>query len=144
MPVIKIKKTLESAKIPTGKMESAGYDLYSINNEPVSIQPGETKQFDTGIAMAIPDGYWGGIYARSGIATNKGLRPANCTGVIDPDYRGNIKVALHNDTDKIQTVNPHSRIAQIVFHKREVAHFTEVGTLDDTERGASGFGSTGE
>jgi dUTP pyrophosphatase len=141
---IKIKKLTETATIPTcGTAESAGYDLYGDNDDVIQIAPHSTIKIPTGIAMAIPNGYFGAIYARSGLATKKGLRPSNCVGILDADYRGNIIVALHNDTDELMEVNPHERIAQLIIQKFEPIVFNEVEELDDTERGVGGFGSTG-
>jgi dUTP pyrophosphatase len=141
---IKIKKLTETATIPTcGTAESAGYDLYGDNNDVIQIAPHSTIKIPTGIAMAIPNGYFGAVYARSGLATKKGLRPSNCVGILDADYRGNVIVALHNDTDELMEVNPHERIAQLVIQKFEPIVFNEVEELDDTERGVGGFGSTG-
>lgn len=141
---IKIKKLSETATIPTcGTAESAGYDLYGDNNDVIQIAPHSTIKIPTGIAMAIPNGYFGAVYARSGLATKKGLRPSNCVGILDADYRGNVIVALHNDTDELMEVNPHERIAQLVIQKFEPIIFNEVEELDDTERGVGGFGSTG-
>lgn len=122
---------------------AAGADLYACMGEDVSIKAGETKLFHTGIAMQIPDGLVGLIYARSGIATKRGLAPANKVGVIDSDYRGEIMVALHNHSDKEATIADGERIAQIVFTPYMAANFSVVEELDDTERGAGGFGSTG-
>lgn len=141
---IKIKKLSETATIPTcGTAESAGYDLYGDNDDMIQIAPHSTIKIPTGIAMAIPNGYFGAVYARSGLATKKGLRPSNCVGILDADYRGNVIVALHNDTDELMEVNPHERIAQLVVQKFEPIIFNEVEELDDTERGVGGFGSTG-
>jgi dUTP pyrophosphatase len=141
---IKIKKLTETATIPTcGTAESAGYDLYGDNDDVIQIAPHSTIKIPTGIAMAIPSGYFGAVYARSGLATKKGLRPSNCVGILDADYRGNVIVALHNDTDELMEVNPHERIAQLVIQKFEPIVFNEVEELDDTERGVGGFGSTG-
>jgi dUTP pyrophosphatase len=141
---IKIKKLTETATIPTcGTAESAGYDLYGDNDDVIQIAPHSTIKIPTGIAMAIPNGYFGAVYARSGLATKKGLRPSNCVGILDADYRGNVIVALHNDTDELMEVNPHERIAQLVIQKFEPIVFNEVEELDDTERGVGGFGSTG-
>lgn len=141
---INIKKLTETATIPTcGSVEAAGYDLYGDNNNVIQIAPHSTVKISTGIAMAIPNGYFGGVYARSGLASKKGLRPANCTGVIDADYRGEIIVALHNDTDELMEINPHERIAQLIIQKFETIVFNEVEELDKTERGEGGFGSTG-
>jgi dUTP pyrophosphatase len=141
---INIKKLTETATIPTcGTAESAGYDLYGDNDDVIQIAPHSTIKIPTGIAMAIPNGYFGAVYARSGLATKKGLRPSNCVGILDADYRGNVIVALHNDTDELMEVNPHERIAQLVIQKFEPIVFNEVEELDDTERGVGGFGSTG-
>jgi dUTP pyrophosphatase len=141
---IKIKKLTETATIPTcGTAESAGYDLYGDNNDVIQIAPHSTIKIPTGIAMAIPNGYFGAVYARSGLATKKGLRPSNCVGILDADYRGNVIVALHNDTDELMEVNPHERIAQLIIQKFEHIVFNEVEELDETERGVGGFGSTG-
>jgi dUTP pyrophosphatase len=141
---IKIKKLTETATIPTcGTAESAGYDLYGDNNDVIQIAPHSTIKIPTGIAMAIPNGYFGAVYARSGLATKKGLRPSNCVGILDADYRGNVIVALHNDTDELMEVNPHERIAQLIIQKFEPIVFNEVEELDETERGVGGFGSTG-
>jgi dUTP pyrophosphatase len=141
---INIKKLTETAIIPTcGTAESAGYDLYGDNDDVIQIAPHSTIKIPTGIAMAIPSGYFGAVYARSGLATKKGLRPSNCVGILDADYRGNVIVALHNDTDELMEVNPHERIAQLVIQKFEPIVFNEVEELDDTERGVGGFGSTG-
>ena len=97
----------------------------------------------TGLALAIPAGYFGGVFARSGLASKQGLRPANCVGVIDADYRGECTVALHNDTDAPRTVAPGDRIAQLVILPFLAAEFAEADALDETDRGAGGFGSTG-
>lgn len=141
---INIKKLTETATIPTcGSVEAAGYDLYGDNNNVIQIAPHSTVKISTGIAMAIPNEYFGAVYARSGLATKKGLRPANCVGVIDADYRGDIIVALHNDTDELMEVNPHERIAQLIIQKFEPIVFNEVEELNKTERGEGGFGSTG-
>lgn len=141
---IKIKKLTETATIPTcGTAESAGYDLYGDNDDVIQIAPHSTVKIPTGIAMAIPNGYFGAVYARSGLATKKGLRPSNCVGILDADYRGNVIVALHNDTDELMEVNPHERIAQLIIQKFEHIVFNEVEELDETERGVGGFGSTG-
>ena len=97
-----------------------------------------------GIAVAIPDGYFGGIYARSGLSSKEGLRPANCTGVVDADYRGEIKVALHNDSEDVRTIEPAQKIAQLVVQPFLSVTFDEVLSLDETDRGEGGFGSTGK
>lgn len=137
-----IKKLNENATVPTyGSVSAAGADLYSC--ETVTVAPGETVLVHTGIAMAIPDGYVGLIYARSGLATKRGLAPANKVGVIDSDYRGEVMVALHNHGKVEQTVDAGERIAQIVFTPYVAADFCVVEELDTTDRGAGGFGSTG-
>ena len=146
---INFKKLTNSAKIPTrGSEYAAGYDLYADfdcqeANNVVQIAPHSTFKVTTNIAMEIPEGYFGAIYARSGLATKKGLRPANAVGVVDSDYRGNIIVALHNDTDENQSVSQGERIAQLVIQPFLPVDFNEVDLLSDTERGANGFGSTG-
>ena len=113
---MKIKKLTNTAIIPTrGSDKAAGYDLYADTNEVVKILPHKTKKISTGLAIMVPEGYYGAIFARSGLSTKKGLRPANCTGVIDSDYRGDVIVALHNDSEEVQTIEPHERIAQLVI-----------------------------
>lgn len=145
---IRIKRLNNNAVIPTkGSEYAAGYDLYAeIPSEvkTVGVHPGETIKFRTGIAMEIPEGYFGAVYARSGLSTKKGLRPANCVGVVDSDYRGEICVFLHNDSNKIWAIENHDRIAQLVIQKFEPVEFEEVKELSDTSRGADGFGSTGK
>lgn len=140
-----IKFLNDVAKMPTrGSDYAAGYDLYAATDDAVEIKPGETKPIGTGLVMEIPSGFFGAIFARSGLATKRGLRPANCVGVVDSDYRGEIIVALHNDSDIPQIINPEDRIAQIVFMPYGVIdHFEVVDELSDTERGEGGFGSTG-
>ena len=139
---MKIKKLCENATVPTyGSKCAAGADLYSC--EAVTVRTGETVLVHTGIAMAIPEGYVGLIYARSGLATKRGLAPANKVGVIDSDYRGEIMVALHNHGAADQTVELGERIAQIVFTPYFAACFDVVDELDETERQDGGFGSTG-
>jgi dUTP pyrophosphatase len=124
-----------------GSSWAAGHDLYSCGR--YFIEPHTTLKIGTGIAMEIPEGYFGAVFARSGLATKHGLRPANCVGVIDADYRGELIVALHNDTDMVQEVSEGERIAQIVICPYLPVDFTEVRELSSTERGAGGFGSTG-
>ena len=141
---IKLKKLMENAKLPSaGSIKAAGYDLYSCLEEQVTILPHETKMIGTGLAVAIPEGYFGGIFARSGLAAKQGLRPANCVGVVDADYRGEIKVALHNDTEQPHTIKGGERIAQLVVIPFLSLEFEEADELDETERGAGGFGHTG-
>ena len=141
---IRIKKLSDTAKLPQrGSEKAAGYDLYADTQEEITIAPYTTQMIGTGIAMEIPEGYFGAIFARSGLAAKKGLRPGNCVGVVDSDYRGEWKIALHNDTDLPQTIAPHERIAQMVVIPFLPVEFTEAADLSDTERGAGGFGSTG-
>lgn len=139
---IRIKKLLDNAVIPTqGTPGSAGYDLYAAQG--MGIQAGETVAIDTGLAMAIPDGYFGAVFARSGLSKNEGLRPCNCVGVIDPSYRGSIIVALHNDSKFDRVVKIGERIAQLVILPYSEVRFFETNDLGTTERGEGGFGSTG-
>lgn len=140
---VKMKKLHPDAVVPTfGTEFSAGADLYSCE-EDVVINPGETKFIGTGIATAIPVGTVGLIYARSGLACKKGLAPANKVGVIDSDYRGEIKVALHNHGVEPQTVVKGERVAQMVIAPFFAVDYEVVDELSETERGAGGFGSTG-
>ncbi len=142
---IQLKKLSESALLPVrGSEYAAGYDLFSDIDSDVSIAPHETKLIGTGISVAIPDGYFGGIYARSGLSSKEGLRPANCTGVIDSDYRGEIKVPVHNDSNEIRVISPNQKIAQMIIQPFLSVEFEEVDSLDDTARGSKGFGSTGK
>ena len=142
---VKIKKLNKSAIIPTrGSNQAAGYDLYACVDTPVNIPAHCTEKIPTGLAIEIPDGYFGGIFARSGLATKHGLRPSNCCGVVDSDYRGNVIVALHNDTNEEKLIMPGERIAQLVVLPYLPIIFEEVEELTDTERGDSGFGSTGK
>ena len=141
---VKIHLLTDNAKVPVcGSQYSAGYDLHSICDEKITIGPHETVKMRTGIALEIPEGYFGAIFARSGIATKRGLRPANCTGVVDSDYRGEIIVALHNDTDLLQIIEPGERIAQLVIMPYLNVEFEEADALNETQRGSKGFGSTG-
>ena len=142
---IRIKKLKENAIIPTrGSSSAAGYDLYACLEKPVLIAPGETVQIGTGLTAEIPEGYFGACFARSGLAFREGLRPANCVGVVDSDYRGEYIVALHNDSETVRTVISGERIAQLVILPYLTAEFVESDTLSGTERGAGGFGSTGK
>ena len=139
---MKIKKLNENATVPTyGSAAAAGADLYSC--EALTVRSGETVLVHTGIAMAIPDGYVGLIYARSGLATKRGLAPANKVGVVDSDYRGEWMVALHNHTDASVTIEGGERVAQMCIIPCVQAEFALVDELSDTQRGAGGFGSTG-
>ena len=142
---INIKKLHEDTIVPSkGSKYSAGFDLYAyLEEDKIEINPGETKMIGTGIALEVPIGYFAGIFARSGIASKRNLRPANCTGVVDSDYRGEVKVALFNDSDKIQIVENRERIAQLIIIPFLDVDFNEVDELEETDRDASGFGSTG-
>ena len=141
---MKIKLLNNLAKIPTkGSEYAAGWDLYAATNYDIHIPPHQTVKIDTGIAIAIPQGFFGAIFARSGIATKQGLRPANCVGVIDADYRGPVIVDLHNDSDEDQIVLAGSRIAQLIVIKYLGLDLEVVDDLDETDRGDGGFGSTG-
>ena len=142
---IKIKRLSDTAKIPTRESScAAGYDLYADIPEDITINPHETMKINTGVAMEIPEGYFGGIAARSGLATKEGLRPANCYGIVDSDYRGQIIVALHNDSDVERVVTPQERIGQIIIQPYLNVTFCEVDDLTETEIGSNGFGSTGK
>ena len=140
---VNIKKLREGAVVPTyGSEYAAGADLYACTDGAV-IKPHETVVIPTGIAIELPLGYAGLIYARSGLATKKGLAPANKVGVVDCDYRGEVMVALHNHSDEVQKVLPGERIAQLIITPYITAQFTECGELSQTVRGSGGFGSTG-
>lgn len=158
---IEIQKLTDTAKIPTrGSEYAAGYDLYvdtrstpglndyrddfRKNQGIIFIPPHTNAKLSTGISVAIPKGYFGAIFARSGLASKQGLRPANCVGVIDADYRGPVMVALHNDSNITAQVNDGERIAQLVILPCQDIEFEEVDTLDTTDRGSGGFGSTGK
>lgn len=140
---VKIRRLNKNATFPTkGSVQAAGFDLYACIEGPQDIGPHETKMIGTGFAFAIPDGYFGALFARSGLA-KKGLRPANCVGVVDSDYRGEVMVALHNDSESVMTVEPNQRIAQLCVIPYLQVELEECTDLDETERGAGGFGSTG-
>lgn len=144
MSTVKFVKLNKDAIVPTyGTVSAAGADLYALPQEDIVIKPGETVLVHTGIAMQIPDGYAGFIFARSGIATKRGLAPANKVGVIDSDYRGEIMVALHNHSNTQQAISGGERIAQMVIMPYLKAEFCESDSLDETDRAAGGFGSTG-
>lgn len=145
METIKVKRTDKNAKIPMhGSEHAAGYDLYACTTNPITIPPHSTVKVGTGLAMEIPNGYFGAIFARSGLATKQGLRPANAVGVIDSDFRNEVIVALHNDTVLPKTIEPKERIAQLVVIPYLPLEFELVDELSDTERGGGGFGSTGK
>lgn len=142
---VNIKKLNEKAIIPTyGTEYSAGFDLYSVSDEEITINPHETVFIKTGLAIEIPIGYGGFIFARSGLSTKKGLAPANKVGIIDADYRGEIMVALYNQTNEAKTIDAHERIAQMVIMPFICANFIETNELSETKRGNNGFGSTGQ
>lgn len=142
---INIKKLNPEATIPTyGTEFSAGADLYACLEEPTRINPGETLVIKTGLAMEIPTGYAGLVYARSGLATKRGLAPANKVSVIDSDYRGELMIPLHNHSNESQIIEKNERIAQIIFTPYLQGMFHEVDRLNETDRGLGGFGSTGK
>ena len=142
---IKFAKLRPDAMMPTqGSEYAAGYDLYACDMSVVEIPPHTTAKVGTGLSIQPPHGYFGAIFARSGLASKQGLRPANCVGVCDEDYTGEYIVALHNDTDETQTIKHGDRIAQLVFVPYLNVNFKEVDTLDKTKRGSDGFGSTGK
>lgn len=141
---LRVKEIIPGAQVPTrGTEYSAGLDLYACENH--TIEPGMTEIVHTGIAVEVPPGCFGGIYARSGIALHKGLRPANCTGIVDADFRGEVLVALHNDSPAQQTISKGDRVAQLIIQpyvRPEVIALAD--ELHQTERGAGGFGHTGD
>ena len=143
--LINVKKLRENATLPTrGSAQAAGYDLYAcIDGGSVTIAPHSTEKIGTGLAIAVPDGYFGAIFARSGLASRQDLRPANCVGVIDSDYRGECFIALHNDGTQERVVRHGDRIAQLVLLPFLPMEFEEADTLSETARGEGGFGSTG-
>ena len=141
---VKIKKLNPNAHIPTaGSDKAAGYDLYACIEEAIEIQPQKMAKIGTGIAITPPEGYFGAIFARSGLSTKRGLRPANCVGACDEDYTGEYIVVLYNDSNTIQTVEPGERIAQLIFLPYISVNMIEIDELEETERGDGGFGSTG-
>lgn len=145
MNTIRVKKLDPRAILPTyGSAEAAGADLYACLTEPLTIHPGEVAWITTGIALEIPKGCAGLVYARSGLACKRGLAPANKVGVIDSDYRGEIKVVLLNHGKEDQVIAHGERIAQFVITPVLTTVYEEVTELDNTERGVSGFGSTGK
>ncbi len=142
---IRIKKLSDTAGIPErGSSSAAGYDLRADVQEPVIVAPHETRMIPTGLSLEIPEGYFGGIFARSGLAAREGLRPSNCVGVVDSDYRGPVMVALHNDSEEARTVDPYERIAQLIILPFLAAEFELCEELAETVRGKGGFGSTGK
>ncbi len=142
---VNIKKLTETAIVPDrGSAYAAGYDLFADVKDALEITPHTTAMIPTGIAMEIPEGYFGGIFARSGLASKEALRPANCVGVVDADYRGEVKVALHNDGDVVRAITPGQKVAQLVIVPFLSVEFNEVEMLNETVRGVGGFGSTGK
>ena len=140
--VAKFIKLRDTAVVPVkGSTLAAGYDVYAAEEK--SIAPQCTELIPTGLAIQPPEGYCVKIYARSGLATKQGLRPANCVGICDEDYTGEYMVALHNDSDEMRHIKPGERIAQMTFEPYYSVDFIEVESLDKTERGNGGFGSTG-
>lgn len=145
MEKVAVKKLREGAILPTfGSAQAAGADLYACLERDVTIAPGETAFIPTGLAMELPRGYAGLIYARSGLACKQGLAPANKVGVVDSDYRGEFIVALHNHGAQTQTIAHGERIAQLVITPVLIPEYVEVERLSETDRGAGGFGSTGK
>ena len=145
MSSIRVKKVHPNATIPTyGSAEAAGADLYACLEETVVIQPGEVFWVPTGIALEVPKGCAGLIYARSSLGTKRGLAPANKVGVVDSDYRGEVKVVLFNHSKEPQTLEPHERVAQLIITPVLTPAYEEVEALSDTSRGVGGFGSTGK
>lgn len=145
MEAIRVKKLRQKAILPTyGSAEAAGADLYACLEEPITIAPGESVFVPTGLAMELPKGYAGLIYARSGLACKRGLAPANKVGVVDSDYRGEFMVVLHNHGSENQCIAHGERIAQLVITPVFTPGFTEVAELEDTLRASGGFGSTGK
>ena len=154
---VKIKRLSETAQLPTKNFDSdAAFDLYADikdtfkpfgtaeNEKGVKVMPGQTVKIGTGVAMEIPERYWGAIYARSGLATKQGLRPANAVGVVDSHYRGEIIVAIHNDSNEVQIIHHGDRIAQFMLAPVIETSFEEVSGLSDSDRGEGSFGSSGK
>ena len=141
---LRIKKLRDNAQMPTyGSEYAAGADMYAALDEAVTIEPGETKFIPTGLAFEIPEGYAGFVHARSGLASKRGLAPANKVGVIDADYRGEVMVALHNHGKESQTVETGERVAQMIIAPFVAVNYVFSDELDETVRGEGGFGSTG-
>ena len=143
---VKVKKLNSAAILPRrGSARAAGYDLFACLPEEgeIVLQPGETRRIPLGLALALPEGTFGAVFARSGLAPRQGLRPPNCVGVVDSDYRGENMVPLHNDSGVPQTIRHGDRVAQMVVLPYLAVDFLEADALDETERGEGGFGSTG-
>ena len=144
MTNIPVKILNDKAILPTkGSEYAAGYDLYAATDKEIVIPPHTTLKIGTGLAVELPEGTFGAIFARSGLATKKGLRPANCVGIIDSDYRGELIVAVHNDTDLPQTVDTNERIAQFIVMPYYMIEFNKTDNLSETKRGEGGFGASG-
>lgn len=145
MEAIRVKKLREGALLPTyGTAQAAGADLYACLEAPLTIAPGETAWVTTGLALEVPEGCAGLVYARSGLATKRGLAPANKVGVIDSDYRGEITVVLYNHGSEAQSISSGERIAQLIITPVLTPAYTETDRLTETLRGTGGFGSTGK
>lgn len=141
---LKIKKVRENAKIPTrGTDGAAGFDLYACIDEPITLNKGDTALIPTGIAIAVPNKYAAFIHSRSGLSIKKGICLLNSVGVVDSDYRGEVCVGVIKATDGPYTIEPFERIAQMVIKPVEIPTLVETTELDETDRGAGGFGSTG-
>lgn len=142
--LLRVKRVSPTAILPKQQTAgAAGIDLCADLPEDVVINPHETVMISSGLAFEIPAGYFGAIYARSGLSTKRGLRPANCVGVIDSDYRGPVGLPLHNDTDEVRVVQPGDRVAQMVIQEAFGVILEEADELSETDRGSGGFGSTG-
>lgn len=126
-----------------GSTEAAGYDVFACIDETIMVLPHSTVKIPTGLAFSIPKEHFLGVFARSGLATKEGLRPSNCVGIVDSDYRGDVIVALHNDSDEIRYIEPNEKIAQLILIPYVAWDIKEVNELDETKRGGNGFGSTG-
>ena len=145
MQTVRVKKLHPNAQLPTfGSAYAAGADLYACLEAAVTIQPGDTFWVPTGIALEVPSGCAGLVYARSSLGAKRGLAPANKVGVIDSDYRGEIRVVLLNHSKEAQTIQPGERVAQFVITPVIIPTYVETDVLDETDRGAGGFGSTGK
>lgn len=145
MNTVRVKKLHPNANLPTyGSAYAAGADLYACLDEPVTIGPGETYWVSTGIALEVPAGCAGLVFARSSLGAKRGLAPANKVGVVDSDYRGEIKVVLFNHSSEPQTINPGERVAQFVITPVVTPTYVEAEELEETDRGIGGFGSTGK
>ena len=145
MNTVRVKKLHPKAKLPTyGSAEAVGADLYACLEEAVTIEPGEIFWVPTGIALEVPKGCAGLVYARSSLGAKRGLAPANKVGVIDPDYRGEVRVVLLNHSKVPQTIEPGERVAQFIITPVLTPTYEDAAELADTDRGVGGFGSTGK